>query len=79
MKKSISRIAMIIALAVIGELLSAQPVPPSAAGHGAQGSHPAGNGAPIGSGLTIMLTMFAAYGGKKAYKNIKQNYSKLEE
>ncbi|MHC1775326.1 MAG: hypothetical protein AB9834_07930 [Lentimicrobium sp.] len=79
MKKSILRIALIVAMAVIGELLSAQPVPPSGAGHGAQGSQPAGNGAPIGSGLIIMLTMFAAYGGKKAYVNLKQHYSKLEE
>lgn len=79
MKKSLIRIVLIIAMAVIGEFLFAQPVPPSGAGHGAQGSQPAGNGAPIGSGLSIMLAMFAAYGGKKAYVNFKQHYSKLEE
>jgi hypothetical protein len=79
MIKSILRIALIIAMAIAGEFLFAQPVPPSGAGHGAQGSQPAGNGAPIGSGLTIMLAMFAAYGGKKAYTNYKQHYKKLEE
>lgn len=79
MKKSIIRIAFIVFLAILGEYLFAQPMPPSGAGHGAQGSQPAGNGAPIGSGFTIMLALFAAYGGKKVYTSFKQHFKKLEE
>ncbi len=51
----------------------AQPEPPS--GHGS-GSNQNGGNAPIGGGLTILLGLGAAYGGKKLYDSRKES---LEE
>nr|NQU90078.1 hypothetical protein [Bacteroidota bacterium] len=42
-----------------------QPPPPPP-GHGSMGNVP-GDGAPIGSGITFLLLLGAAYGGKKVY------------
>lgn len=64
-----------LALTIVFALLSAftfdaaaqVPPPPPSGGHGATGNQPAGNGAPIGSGLFILLGLGAAYGGKKVY------------
>ncbi len=41
------------------------PPPPNS--HGEDTNLPPGGGAPIGSGLAIMLALGAAYGGKKTY------------
>jgi hypothetical protein len=40
------------------------------------GDEPIGGGAPIGSGIVVLLTLGAAYGGKKIYNMNKEN---LEE
>jgi hypothetical protein len=48
--------------------IMAQAPPPPPPDAGASNSGPVGNGAPIGSGLGIMLAMFAAWGGKKAWE-----------
>ncbi|MBK6967224.1 MAG: hypothetical protein IPH20_25845 [Bacteroidales bacterium] len=60
------KFALIISLVIVSNciVLSQPPSPPADAG--AANSGPVGNGAPIGSGLGIMLAMFAAWGGKKA-------------
>ena len=47
--------------------LLAQVPPPPPSGHGSGGNQPAGGGAPIGSGIAILLSLGAAYGGKKVY------------
>lgn len=52
----------------------AQPDPP-AEGHGS-GNDASGGGAPIGGGLLILLSLGAAYGGKKLYDLKKES---LEE
>jgi len=43
------------------------PPPPPGGGHGAGGSQIPGGGAPIGSGLVLLIAMAAGYGGKKVY------------
>ncbi len=48
------------------------PPPPPGAGHGAGGSQVPGGGAPIGSGLVLLIAMAAGYGGKKVYDFKKQ-------
>ena len=53
---------------------SSPPPPPSA--HGESGNQSAGGGAPIGSGLFILLGLGAAHGGKKLYDMKKEE---LEE
>ncbi len=42
------------------------PPPPPAGGHGESGNQE-GGGAPIGSGIGILLSMGAAYGARKIY------------
>ncbi|MBU2557018.1 MAG: hypothetical protein KJ578_04470 [Bacteroidetes bacterium] len=49
--------------------------PPTPDGHGGDTNQPAGNGAPIGSGMGILLALGAAYGAKKVWDFRK----KLEE
>ena len=44
------------------------PPPPPPLEHGQNGNQPPGGGAPIGSGLFILLVLSATYGGKKIYK-----------
>ncbi len=43
------------------------PPPPPGSGHGAGGSQVPGGGAPIGSGVVLLIAMAAGYGGKKVY------------
>ena len=61
---------LIAGTTLISSNINAQtvPPPPPAAGHGESGNQPPGGGAPIGSGLFILLSLGAAYGGKKIYK-----------
>lgn len=47
--------------------LIAQPPPPAGGQHNQQGDAPMGGNAPIGSGAVILLTMAAAYGGRKIF------------
>jgi hypothetical protein len=49
----------------ISAITIAQPAPPPPGNHGMDGNQ--GGAAPIGSGLAILLTMGAAYGGKKIF------------
>ncbi len=53
-------------------LIAQDPPPPPSEGHGQTGNQVPGGGAPIGSGLLIMLALGAAYGGKKVH-NMKKN------
>jgi hypothetical protein len=47
------------------------PPPPPGGGHGATGNQPAGGEAPIGGGIAILLTLGAAWGGRKVYQAYK--------
>jgi hypothetical protein len=79
MKKKLLNIALLSVFLIASQILLAQgPPPPSGGGHGAGGNEAAGGGAPIGGGLGILLTLGAAYGGKKLY-NWNQQNQKLEE
>jgi hypothetical protein len=74
MKKVIISILLIIA-SVTTINLSAQVPPPPPSEHGATGNQTTG-GAPIGSGIFILLGLGAVYGGKKIYDMKKK---KLDE
>jgi hypothetical protein len=43
------------------------PPPPPSVGHSNTNDQPAGGGAPVGSGVMILLSLSAAYGAKKIY------------
>jgi hypothetical protein len=68
MKKRMILIFVMMGILFINVNLIAQdPPPPPPEGHGQTGNQPPGGGAPIGSGLAIMLALGAAYGGKKLH------------
>ena len=48
------------------------PPPPPGGGHGQGGNQNPGGGAPIGSGIAILLSLGAAWGGKKVYTAFKE-------
>jgi hypothetical protein len=67
MKSMINKTLAIIGLIMIGTGAFAQvPPPPPGGGHGGTGNQE-GGGAPIGSGIGILLSMGAAYGARKIY------------
>ena len=73
MKKSIISLSIIFALAMTAKQTLAQHGPPQPpGGHGSQQNQSPGGGAPIGSGLGILLTLGLAYGGRKTYKVWKE-------
>lgn len=48
------------------------PPPPPGGGHGETGNQNAGGDAPIGGGIAILLSMGAAWGGRKVYQAYKK-------
>ena len=79
MRKNIIKLMLIAGITFATFAVNAQsppPPPPPAGGHGQNTNQPNnGGGAPIGSGLAILLALGAGYGGKKLYDARK----KLEE
>jgi hypothetical protein len=53
-------------LAGIHSVSMAQP-PPPAVGHGASSNQPAGEGAPVGDGIFLLIGLAGLYGAKKVY------------
>lgn len=43
------------------------PPPPPSGGHGSSTNQSPGGSAPIGSGIALLMSMAALYGGKKVY------------
>jgi hypothetical protein len=66
---------MILPLFTIGQMRG----PEDPGGGPTGGDTPIGGGAPIGSGLVILLTMGAAYGGKKLYHLYSDQKEELED
>jgi hypothetical protein len=73
MKKLIIRTAAIFILlmgfmfAIPANGQNGNPPPPPDT-HGSNQNEPPGGGAPVGSGLAILLALGAAYGGRKLYR-----------
>ncbi|MBC8320128.1 MAG: hypothetical protein H8E34_05335 [Bacteroidetes bacterium] len=74
MKKIKFILAGLLVAFALNVLSQVPPDPPG--GHGSSGDAGAGGGAPIGSGLLILLGLAAAYGGTKLYQIKKED---LEE
>ena len=76
-----SRTILVIIIAITTFITSnakAADPPPPPPGHGSTGNVP-GGGAPIGSGLFILLGLGAAYGGAKGYKFYQKKKKSLLE
>ena len=71
--KKILAITAILMIGGLSLLAQAPPVPPSSANNGGTNGPVGGGGAPIGSGLVLLITLAAGYGGKKVYDFNKQN------
>jgi hypothetical protein len=68
MKKYRKLLATLVFTLSFTALLAQAPPPPNGGSNPtSSGNTPVGNGAPIGSGLFILLGLGAAYGGKKIW------------
>lgn len=70
MKPIIRKSIAILSMSLLASGVFAQVPPPPPSGHGSGGNVPAGGGAPVGSGIGILLALGAAYGGRKVYRAI---------
>ncbi len=74
--KNIAKLTKVILILTLflgwGLVAMAQgPPPPPENGHGQTGNQNAGGDAPIGGGIAILLSLGAAWGGKKVYQAYK--------
>jgi len=79
MKKIVIKLSFIIALTISSTALLAQTGPPNPPDNPESGGGPVGGHAPIGGGLAIMLSLGAAYGGRKVYCFWQQQKEDLEK
>ena len=68
-------LSLLFSISFLALLAQAPPPPPGDASNGGTNGPVGGNGAPIGTGIILMTSLFAAYGAKKAW----DSREKLEE
>lgn len=68
MKKLLPLLMFIMMMEFVNDLSADTPPPPPSGGHGQGGNLPPGGGARLGSGLILMLTLAAGYGGRKVFE-----------
>jgi hypothetical protein len=78
MKKILLKLTFIIALSISSTSLIAQG-PPDPPGDPGTGGGPVGGAAPIGGGIAILLSLGAAYGGRKVYQYWQSQKEDIEE
>lgn len=79
MKKKIYSTLLISTLMILPLFSIGQMRGPENPGGDPIGEDPIGGGAPIGSGIGILMALGAAYGGKKLYTLYSENQESLEE
>jgi hypothetical protein len=79
MKKNIMSLIITIGLFATPLLSTGQATSPSDPTGTPEASTPLGGSAPVGGGMVILLTLGAAYGGKKVYNLFKDDKETLEE
>ncbi len=75
MRKSIA----VVAFSLLASGTFAQGPPPPPSEHGSGGNQSTGGTASLTSGIGLLLTLGAAYGGKKVYRNWKNMKETLED
>ncbi|MDY0078555.1 MAG: hypothetical protein RBR87_14905 [Bacteroidales bacterium] len=79
MKKILVKLTFIIAFTISSSALMADGGPPPPPGEPGTGGPPVGGPAPIGSGIAILLSLGAAYSGRKMYRYWQSQKEDLEE
>ncbi|MDY0078155.1 MAG: hypothetical protein RBR87_12875 [Bacteroidales bacterium] len=79
MKKILIKLTFIIAFTISSAAVLAQGPPPPPGNPTDGGVGPVGGPAPIGGGIAILLSLGAAYGGRKVYKYWQSRKEDLEE
>ncbi|MDA3943816.1 MAG: hypothetical protein PF694_09805 [Bacteroidetes bacterium] len=78
MKRNIKQILILAIIIFASTQLIAQGPPPPP-GDPSAGGEIVGGGAPIGSGIALLLGLGAAYGGRKVYQYWKSQKEELED
>ncbi len=78
MKKIIAQLSLVTMLILTSTAMLAQGPPPPPEDPNAGGG-PVGGGAPIGSGIALLLSLGAAYGGRKVYQYWQSQKEELED
>lgn len=68
MKKIMTTLLLTLVFIFFGHNGFGQVPNPPSGGHGQSGNQSDGNGAPIGGGLIILISLGVAYGGRKMYR-----------
>ena len=77
MKSFIFKSIIILFFISLGFFCNASSPPPPPGGHGATGNQCATKGAPVESGVFILLGLAMAYGGRMIYSKVKKvNFQK---
>jgi len=62
--------ALFVACVFTTSVFAQDPPPPPNGGHGGGGNQVPGGGAPIGSGIVLLITLAAGYGAKKVFQGM---------
>ncbi len=76
--KYFKKIIIVATLLLVSNLSYAQG-PPEPPGNPNLGGGPVGGSAPIGSGIAILLSLGAAYGGRKVYRYWQSQKEEIED
>lgn len=77
--KYFKKIIIVVTLLLLVNNFSYAQGPPEPPGNPNSGGGPVGGSAPIGSGIAILLSLGAAYGGQKIYRYWQSQKEEIEE
>ena len=74
LKKQICALILFGFMAIVQISQAQAPPPPPGAKGGDTNGVPGGGGAPIGSGIVLLITLAAGYGGKKVFQARNEDF-----
>jgi len=72
-----SLLIFVASLSVSNVFGDTPPPPPPEGGHGSGGNQVPGGGAPIGSGIVLLISLAAGYGAKKVFTGMNVDKEKI--